>query len=127
MRLTEQGDSHFQPVGHGFGDGGLEGGANVGDILIGQCAQSVNHLPHRRLEAGKRKVAILAAFQRPGKFEARRIAMAGPEFHLRTAGISQPQQFRHLVEGLAQRVVNCGAEAMIMADTLDNLELRMTA
>jgi hypothetical protein len=45
----------------------------------------------------------------------------------RAAGIAEAEQLRRLVEGLADRVVDGGAEAAIGADALDRDELRMTA
>ena len=125
--VAEQRHSDLQPIGNRFGYGILEGRTNVGNVLVGEAAQSVHRLTHRRLEAGKRKVAVFPPFQRPGEIEPPRIAVAGADFHLRSAGITQPQKLRHLVESLTQGIVNRCAETVIAADAFDKLELRMTA
>ena len=51
----------------------------------------------------------------------------GHALDLGAAGITEAQQLGRLVEGLAQRVVERGAEPLVAADVLDHQELGMPA
>ena len=84
-------------------------------------------LAHCGLQSGEGEVAVLAALQRTREIEAPRIAGARLPFHLRAAGIAEAEELRHLVEGLAQGIVDGGAKAMVAADAVDDLELGVAA
>ena len=48
-----------------------------------------------------------------------RIALACHSFYRRASGKAQPEQLGRLVEGLAQGVVDRGAQALVLADIVD--------
>ena len=127
MGVAEQMDGHGQPVRHGFRHRRLEGGATSATSWSRQRAEVIHHLAHRGLQAGEGEIAVLPALQRPGKVEALGIAAPRVGLDLRAARIAQPQKLRHLVEGLAQRIVDGGAEAVVAAHALDDLELGVPA
>ena len=87
----------------------------------------MHRLAHRGLQAGEGKIAVLPALERTREIEALRIAPPRMLLHLRTAGIAQPQKLRHLVEGLAQGIVDGGAEAVVAAHPFNHLELGVAA
>ena len=62
-----------------------------------------------------------------GQGEALGISLRGLALHMRPARIAQAQQLGDLVEGLADGVVDGGAEAHIVADAAHRDELRMAA
>ena len=81
----------------------------------------------RRLQAGKGEVRAGRADQRTRQREAARIARPRRALDIRPAGIGEAEQFRGLVEGFAQRVVDGRAEPSIAADPFNRYELRMAA
>ena len=70
----------------------------------------------RGLEAREREVAIRPADHRPRKGKTGGIAVAGGRFDRRPAGIAEAQQAGGLVEGLAHRIVDGGAQAAILPE-----------
>jgi hypothetical protein len=68
-----------------------------------------------------------AVFSRPRQRKTLRVAVLGFFFHLRAARIAEAQELRRLVEGLADGVVDRGADAHIIADAADRDDLGMTA
>jgi hypothetical protein len=63
----------------------------------------------------------------PRKIETRGIPHRRPLFDLGPAGIAEPQQFRHLVECLAGRVVHRAAKDAVLINPADFNEQRMSA
>ncbi len=55
------------------------------------------------------------------------VSLMRAQFHLRAARIGQAQQFRHLVEGLADRVVNRRPDAQVIVDAAHGDQLRVPA
>ncbi len=73
------------------------------------------------------KFGSLASEHRPGKGKARRVAVCRRAFHLRSARVGQAEQLCDLVERLADRVVDGGAEPHIIADAEHGDDLRVPA
>ena len=84
-------------------------------------------LPHRRLQAGERKVEPRLALERTREIEAPGIAVQRRLLDVRAARIGQADQLRRLVEGLAQRIVDGRSPALIVADAAHQHDLRMAA
>ena len=63
----------------------------------------------------------------PRQRHARGVAGARFALHLRPAGIGEAEQLRHLVEGLADGVVDGGAEPLVMADAEHRDDLGVAA
>ena len=85
-------------------------------VLVGQRLERGCRLPHRGLQAGKGEIQPCLALHRPRKGEALRVAALPPPLHRRSARIGQAEQLRRLVEGLAERVVDRRAPALVVAD-----------
>ena len=83
--------------------------------------------PHRRLQAGEREIRLRAAEHGPRQVEALGIAAAGLALDLRPARIAEAEELGDLVEGLADGVVDGGAEADVIADAAHRDELRVPA
>ena len=115
------------PVGHHIGGGGLEGGAEIGNVLRAERGGGFGLEADRRLEAGEGEVGFLAADERPGQMEAVGMAAQGLPLDGRAPGIAELQQLGRLVEGFAEGVVDGGADAAIAADAVDAQQLAVTA
>ena len=129
---AEQRQSVGAAVGQHVGHRRLEGGGQIGGIgrlkwRVAVTPQGRRLVAHRGLETGKGKVAAGAPQHRPGQIEAPRIAAGRRGLEGRATGIAEAQQLRGLVEGLAHRVVQGGAQAPVAADPLDGGELAMAA
>ena len=116
-----------QPVSHHIDHRLLERRAQIGDVLIGQRRDLFRFEPQRGFQPRQRKIGVAASAHRPRQRKARGIAARGFLFDQRTAGIAEAEQFRRLVEGLADGVVERAAEAEIIADAAHAENLRMAA
>ena len=125
--LLEQPEREAQAVDDRVDHGGLEGGAEVGDIRRRQGRDPVGLHPHRGLQAGQREVRFRPAQHRTRKGEALGIAVERALFDQRAAGIGQSQHLGDLVEGFADRVVERRAEPDVVADSLHRDELGVAA
>ena len=92
-----------------------------------RCRQPLGRVPHRRLQPREGEVTARPAQHRPRQGEAAGIARACRPLHRRPAGIAQAQHLRHLVEGLAQRVVDGRAQPPVAADAFDHQQLAVAA
>ena len=72
-----------------------------------------------------------SALSRPaigrGRAEALQVSIARALLHLGPAGIRQAEKFRGLVEGFADRIVECRAEPDVIADAAHGDDLRVSA
>ena len=119
--------AHPGAVDHHVDDSRLEARAQIGDVALGQGRDLLGFKPQGGLQSGQREIRLRPAHQRPGQVEAFGIASSRLDFHMRAARIGQTQKLRHLVERLADRVVDGGAEAHVIADAAHRDELRMPA
>lgn len=122
-------DGASRALGQNVGDRLLERGAKIGHIpvLHGPGRQSFDRHADPGLEAGKRKIAAVAPFHGTRQIEPRGIARKGRLLHRRATGIAQAQHLGGFVEGLADRIVDGGAEPAVVADPFDHQQLAMTA
>ena len=125
--LAEHGAGFFQAVLHGFRHGFLETGAEVGFVLIGEDADVFSGFADSGFEAGEGEVAACPALQGSWQVEATGVAAYGVLFDQWPSGITEAQQLCSLVEGFAQRVINGGAEALVVANPAHQLELGVSA
>ena len=127
--VAEPRDRVRRAVGHHIGHRRLEAGAEIGDIGLAERArrQGLDRMAHGGLEAGEGEIAALPAAQRAGQGETAGIAVLGGALDRGPAGIAEPQHLAHLVEGLADRVVDRGAEQAVAAHPFDGDELAMPA
>ena len=116
-------------VGQHVGGGGLEGGAEVGNVLVfeGSRRQGVDGLANGGLQAGEGKMTPGPALQRPRQGEARPVPFGGPGLNGRSARIAQAQHLGGFIEGFPQGVVDGGAETPVTPDALDGQQLAMAA
>ena len=89
--------------------------------------QRRHHVPHRRLQAGKREIAPRPSLHRTGKGEPGRIAAGRGAFDLGTARETKPQHLGDLVEGLADGVVEGGSEQPVRAHVFRDQQLAVAA
>lgn len=127
VRHLEAGKGDADPVGHHIGGGGLEGGAEIGNVLRAERGGGFGLEADRRLETGEGEVGFLAADERPGQMEAVGMAAQGLPLDGGAPGIAELQQLGRLVEGFAEGVVDGGADAAIAADAVDAQQLAVTA
>ena len=127
--VAEARDRIRRAVGHHLGHRRLEAGAEIGDIGIAERAgrQGLDRMAQRGLEAGEGEIAARPAAKRAGQGKALGIAVLGGALHRGPAGIAEPQHLAHLVEGLADRVVDRGAEQAVAPHPFDGDELAMPA
>ena len=103
-----------EPVSKGLSGGGLEGGAEVGDILTAERRMVERGVTNSRLQPGKREIGALAAHERPWQRKPVRIAIRRRALNGRAAGKSEAQHLGDLIEGFAQRIVDGAAELPII-------------
>ena len=101
----------------------LERGGDVGVLVFAGLVRP----HHRALEPGEGEMRLLAAQQGTRQADCFCVALQRQPFQRRTARIAEAQDFRALVECLAQRVVDGGGEAAILADTCDHQQLAVAA
>ncbi len=82
---------------------------------------------HGRFQAGEGEIAGVRTLQRPGQVEAPGVTLPRQPFHRRAARIAEAQHLRDLVERLADRIVDRGAEEAIATDALHRDQLAMPA
>ena len=124
---AEHAQPRAQPVLHDIDDGLLERGAEIGDILVAERRDFFRLDAQRGLQARQRKVRVAAAVHRARQSKALRIAARRLLLHQRAAGIAEPEQFRGLVERLADGVVDRAAEPDIVADAAHREDLGVAA
>src|SRR6516164_7489304 len=129
MGGAEERDGVGGPVDEAIGDRRLERRCEVGPVLPRKRADRERRhlLAQRRLEAREREVAARPPLERPRQRVARGVTGLRGALDRGTAGKSQAQQLRALVEGFARSIVYRGAEAAIAADALDDEQLAMPA
>src|SRR5271165_3618376 len=115
VAVAERLDAGAQPVGDDINDALLEGSAEVAYVLVGERRYSFRLQPQRGLEPRERKIGVRAPDHGPRQREAPGVAAERLPFHLRTAGITETKKLCRLVEGLADGVVDRGAEPLIIA------------
>src|SRR5690606_14528692 len=96
---------------HRARDGALEGGADVGDVLLRHRLDGLRRLPHRGLEAGKGEIEPRLADERAREGEAFGIARLRHALDRRPARIGKTEELCRLVEGFAKRIVDGRAPA----------------
>ena len=114
-------------VGEDIAHRALEGRAEIGDGLAIPRRQFLTRLAHGRLESGEREVAARLAPHRPRQRETLRIASDRRLLDRRAAGKAQAQQLGGLVETLAGRIVDGGAEPREVAGAAHRQQLAMAA
>ncbi len=114
-------------VDNALGHSHLEGSAEVGDILVRERDQRSRLMPDSRLQSRERKVWLLAAKHGPRQREPAGITLRSRALDSRTAGLTQAEKLRRLVEGFAQRVVDGRPQTLVTANIPDELQLRMPA
>ena len=127
VMLAEHLHAGAQPVADDFDHALLERGAEIAHVLFAQRRDPFRLEPQRGLEPRERKVGVRRAQHGPRQREARGIARQRLALDLRAAGIAEPQELRRLVEGLADGVVDGGAEPHIIADAQHRDDLRVSA
>ncbi len=105
----------------------LERSADVGNVLIGKRRNGRRCLPHGRFQTGEGEVQPCFANHWTGQRKLVRISCRCSFLDGRSTWIRQPQKFRRLVEGLAQRIVDGRAPAFILPHATNKNELRVTA
>ena len=105
----------------------LKRGAQIGDILFAQGAERLGLPPQGGLEAGKGKMGVLAPKHGPGEIETVCVPRRRMTLNLRTAGETEGQKFRGLVESLAKRVVKRRAETAVTSLFAHHDKLGMAA
>src|SRR5262249_8824534 len=83
--------------------------------------------PQRGLEPGQGEIGVIAPDHRAWQHEAPGIAALRLLLDLWAPGIPEPQQLRGLVERLAHRIIERGAEPGVLTDAMPGHDLRMTA
>ena len=132
---TESGQRMPGAVGEHVGDSGLEARGEIGRGPALEAAifpprvgtERLDGLPDRGLEAREGEVAAGPAEERPRQPVLLRVAFAREALDRRSAGIAEAQELRAFVEGLADRVVERGAEPLVAADPLDGEQLAVAA
>ncbi len=114
-------------IGDDIGDGRLEGGAEVGDVLLREGRGALGGQAHGRLEAGEGEVGAGPVDEWTRQGEACRVAGLRRRFHRRPAGIGEAEELGGLVEGFAERIVDGGTEAAVAADVFYREELAVAA
>ena len=114
-------------VDDAFTNGRLKRRTEIEDVLLGKRSGVLGGMSHRCFETCKREVRVFAAFHRPGKVEARRIAFESCLLNGWTARHWESKQLSGFVECFAQGIIDRGREAAIVADALDQKDLGMTA
>src|SRR5690606_4647981 len=109
----------------GFGDGALEGGADVADCLVVKRSQFARRRAHGGREAGRGNGRPRLPLKRTRKGAARGIASFGSLLHARTSGIGQAEALGRLVESLAASAAYRGRPACVAADAGYEHDLRM--
>ena len=107
------------------GDGGLNGGGQIGLVLFGLAG--LGDAEGGGLQTREGEVAILAAQQGARQFVARGIAADRQLLQRRAAGVAQAQGFGDLVEGLAGRIVDGGADPAHIPDAAHLQDLAVPA
>ena len=113
FRIVEP-EGGAEPVSKGFSRGSLEGGAEVRDILAAERRMGQRRLSYGCLQPGKREIGTLTAHERPWQGEPAWIAVRRRALNSRAAGKSEAQHLGDLIEGFAQRIVDCAAELLIV-------------
>ena len=72
--LAEHAQAGAQPIHHDIDHRLLERGAEVGDILVAQRRDFLRLEAQRRLEAGQRKIGVVASAHRPRQRKALGVA-----------------------------------------------------
>ena len=126
--LAEAGQRARNAVAKRVGNRQLERGANVGDIVIRSAA---------RLRCAAWRTAVFSPEKEKsgrgspfiGRGKAKRAGSPRDcrALDIGTAGIGQAKHLRGLVESLAQRVVDGGRPALVVADAADQHDLRVAA
>ncbi len=116
-----------QSVQHHLDHRLLERRAQVGDVLVGERRDPLGREPQRRLQSRQREVAIGPARHRARQREAGGVAELRFVLDLRAARIIEPQEFCGLVEGLADGIVERGAQPHIVPDAPHRDDLGMAA
>ena len=114
------------PVANDLGNRFLEGGAQIVDIPLVERCQFLGEGSDCGLQAREREVERVLAFQRMGQPESQRIAVPCRRLYSRSARETQRKQFRRLVKGFPQGVVNGACHAAIVAKSGNFQDLRMT-
>jgi hypothetical protein len=115
-----------RPLDDDVDDGRLERGGKVEDVALAKRGDRLGRQPKRGLQAGEREVgarpaeADAAGRSGPGRRRVRPSRSPGRRDR-------EAEQLRRLVEGLAEGVVDGGAEAAIVADAVDGQELAVAA
>ena len=128
MLLAEFPDRVRRPLDKTIANRSLQTGGEIGQVLFGKrTGVTARHhgFAQRGLEAGEGEIAAGSALEGSGQGKARGVAIGGHALDGGTAGKSQTQQLRALVEALARRVVNGSAEASVAPDAFHDQQLTM--
>ena len=104
----------------------LEARAKIGDVLIAERRPLHRLVPERGLQSREREMRLRPPVHRARQSDGCAAALGGL-LDRRTAGIVEAEQLRRLVESLAKRIVQGRAEARVLADVLDDEQLRVSA
>ena len=128
VAVAEQLQAGAQPVVDDLDNRLLERGAEIGDVLVAERRDASRPRAAARSSSPDSEKSGSA---RPciGRGSAKRVAIAARRFllDLRSAGIAEAQQLRGLVEGLADGVVDGGAEQRVIADATHRHDLGVAA
>src|SRR5690606_35176343 len=111
----------------GLDDGLLERRAEIGYGLIIERGNGLRSNAHGCLETSKGKMRLGPAQHRARQGEAVSTTAKRGLLHGWSTGLRETEQLGRLVDGLAERIIDRGAETHVLTHALDQKELRMPA
>src|SRR5690606_26136434 len=109
------------------GDRVLKGSSDIGLVLTGKGFESLRGLANRCFQAGKGEVAARPSHHGARQGKAERVALPRGALHGGAAGIAKTEEFRHLVEGFAHRIVDGCAETTVVSYAFHHEKLAVAA
>ena len=104
-----------QPVGYAIDRRLLETRRNIGDRVLAALMRAQD----RALEPGEGEMRLAAADHRAGQGHCSSVAYQRLAFDCRTARKAEAEDLGGFVERLAQRIVDCGGQAAVLANAVD--------
>src|SRR3954464_117748 len=114
--LRKQPETDAQSVSRRFEHRRLKAGAEIANVLRLYWIKPAGLVAHRGLQSRQREMGVAAPEHRARKCKTLWIAARRCALDLRASWIGQTQHLRHLVESLAHRVIDGGAEPDIFSD-----------
>ncbi len=107
-------------------NGVFERSGNIGFVLFGRFAESLQRVQGEGLEPAEAEVEPGPIRHGAREAEASWIAALGEPRHGGSAGVTQPEHLGGFIERLARGVVDRLAEDVVFADRIDTNELRVS-